>query len=312
MSVVLVVLGMAFLALPGALTGRGAGLAPADWCRHVALCLRAGRLALLAGLAMLAAPAALYSLGAHHVAHACHESFHAGMPVPWVAGWLAALVLARSTWRSWRARRRDAAAIERLRVPGWLGIHHRSAGVDVVRVPADEVIAYAVPGHPGQVVLSQRLAGALRADELDAVVGHERAHLRHGHHDLLRLAADLDARFGKLGLVRRSTAALRLAVERWADEDAATGPAGRAAVRRALAGTVAMVLEPAAGFTAPCTLAARLQALDAPPPRPSRAGRVLVSVPALVLGGAASAVVLAGSANPHHATLGLLALCPFD
>jgi hypothetical protein len=311
MSVVLVVLGLAFLALPGALAGRGASLGPADWCRHVSVCLRVGRVALLAGLAMLAAPAALYSLGAHHIAHACHDSFHAGMPIPWVAGWLAALVLAHSTWRSWRARHRDVAAIEHLRVPGWLGTHHRSGGVDVVRLPADEVVAYAVPGRPDQVVLSERLAEALGADELEAVVRHERAHLRHGHHDLLRLAADLDARFGELAPVRRSTAALRLAVERWADEDAATGPAGRAAVRRALAGTVAMALEPAAGFTAPCTLAARLQALDAPPPRPSLARRVLVAVPALVLAGAATAVVTAGSVNPHHATVGLLALCPF-
>lgn len=313
MSLVLVALGLALLALPGALAARGAALAPAEWCRTVAVSLRVGRVAVQLGLAMLAAPVLLEALGARGAAHTCHRSFHGGVPVPWLVGGMAAGLLALVTVRSLGAYRRDAHALDRLRVPRWLGSHRRSGGVDVVSLPTDEVVAYAVPGRPGQIVISSRLSGALAADELAAVVDHERAHLRHRHHALLRLAADLDARVPEVGFVRRSTGVLRLAVERWADEDAAAvTPAGRSAVRRALVGTVAVALDPAAGFTSPCTLVERLDALGTPPPRPGARLRMMAAAPAVALCAATAATLVAASTvATHHGFLGMVGLCIF-
>ena len=44
--------------------------------------------------------------------------------------------------------------------------------------------AYCIPGRQSRVVLSQGVLDALPADQLEAVVAHEEAHLR-GRHDLL-------------------------------------------------------------------------------------------------------------------------------
>lgn len=312
MSVVLVLLGVGLLVVPGWLATRGTRVAPAEWCRTVAVCLRTGRLAILIGLTMAAAPVVLHTLGAHHVAHACHQAAHWGVPVPWAAGWVATAALAVVARRSHVARRRDAETLARLRAPAWLGVHSDEHGVDVAVVPAGEALAYAVPGTPDQIVISSRLQNVLGVDELAAVLAHERAHLRHGHHGLLRLATDVDTSFGWSSSVRRSTAALRLAVERWADEEAAAAASGgRQAVRRALAGTVAVSLDTAAAFTSPCTLIERIQALDMPASRPGPRARVAAVGPGLVLCALAVMVVVGSAATTHHGVVGMLGFCVF-
>ncbi|KGN31693.1 peptidase M48 Ste24p [Knoellia sinensis KCTC 19936] len=56
---------------------------------------------------------------------------------------------------------------------------------DGIRVLAHATpTAYCLPGRRSRVVLTQGALAALPADELDAVIAHERAHLR-GRHDLL-------------------------------------------------------------------------------------------------------------------------------
>jgi hypothetical protein len=311
-SVLLLAVGLVLVALPRALGPLGARVAPSEWCRAVVVCLRVGRLSVRAGLAFAVLPPALRSVGAHEFAHACHRSMAAGLPVPPGAGWLAGLALAAAVLRSAATRRRNAAALGRLRVEPWLGRHHVDAGVDVVELPCAERLAYAVPGRPDQVVVSDGLLGALDDEEAEAVVRHERAHLRHRHHDALTLARDLEAWMGWFPPARASVATLRLAVERWADEEAGSASASaRPAVRRALVKTAALAVGPVPTFTDACTIAARLDALAATPPAPSIPVRVAATGPmlglcALAVGGLAGCAVVA-----HAGIDAVLAHCPF-
>jgi hypothetical protein len=310
MSVLLLAVGLVLVALPGALGSLGARVAPSEWCRAVIVCLRVGRLSVRAALAFAVVPLAFQAAGAHEFAHACHRSAHAGLPVPPGVGWLAALALAASVARSVGTRRRNAAALGRLRVEPWLGRHHVEAGVDVVELPCAERLAYAVPGRPDQVVVSDGLLGALDDEEAQAVLRHERAHLRHRHHDALTLARDLEAWMGWFPPARTSVAALRLAVERWADEDAGSASASaRPAVRRALVKTVALAVGPVPTFTDACTIAARLDALAATPPAPSVPVRLAATGPMLGLCAVVVGALVACVAVSHQGLDGLLRHC---
>jgi Zn-dependent protease with chaperone function len=275
-------------------------------------CLRVGRFAVHGGLALAALPPALELAGARAFAHACHRSVSAGVPAAPGIGGVAAVALAASVTGSVRARRRNAAALRRLRVEPWLGRHRAEGDVEVVTLPCAERLAYAVPGRPDQVVLSDGLLGALDDDEAEAVLRHESAHLRHGHHDALTLARDLEAWMGWFAPARASVAVLRLAVERWADEDAGgASPSARPAVRRALVKTVALAVGPAPAFTDAGTIAARLDALAATPPAPSVPVRVAATGPllgmcAVVVGGLGACALVA-----HEGAEGLLGRWPF-
>jgi Zn-dependent protease with chaperone function len=253
-SLLLLGLGLVLLALPGVLGTSGARLAPREWGRTTQACLRMGRLAIHAGLAFAALPAALAAAGAQGLAHACHPLAAGDLPLPLPVGGVAGLVLVVSTGRGVAARRRKAAALVRLRVEPWLGRHRVVDGVDVVTLPCAERVAYAVPGRPAQVVVSDGLLAGLDPDETEAVLRHERAHLHHRHHDALALAADIEMRLGWFPPARASAAVLRLAIERWADEDAgAASAAARPAVRTALLKTVGLMpTNPVPAFTDAC------------------------------------------------------------
>jgi hypothetical protein len=108
-----------------------------------------------------------------------------------------------------------------------------SATPEVVVVDDSLPFAYALFGWrrgSGKVVVSTGMLLALGAPELEAVLAHERAHLRH-HHALYQLAGDLATAMNPLlGETRRN---LDLVLERWADEEAA-GQTDRAVVADAL------------------------------------------------------------------------------
>jgi Zn-dependent protease with chaperone function len=92
--------------------------------------------------------------------------------------------------------------------------------------------AFALPGAPGRVVVSSGMLRALSADERQALLAHERAHLRH-HHHLFLLALQLAAAVNPL--LRPLTKTGAFALERWADEEAAAAVGDRALVARAIA-----------------------------------------------------------------------------
>jgi Zn-dependent protease with chaperone function len=106
----------------------------------------------------------------------------------------------------------------------------RGYATELIVLPQDEAEAYAVAGRPGRIVVSRGLLRRLGPAERLVVLEHERAHLRRRHHRhaltaLLAAAANpcLAAMPGALGL----------AIERWADEEAAA-MCGRAATASAL------------------------------------------------------------------------------
>jgi Zn-dependent protease with chaperone function len=81
----------------------------------------------------------------------------------------------------------------------------------------EQPIAYAAPGKPGCVVVSNGLLEALSPRERQVLFAHERAHLEQGHHRYLLIGALAVAVVPPL---RPLVEQLRLATERCADEAA--------------------------------------------------------------------------------------------
>jgi hypothetical protein len=111
----------------------------------------------------------------------------------------------------------------------------RRLGPDVgglVVIEDDEPDAYALPGLGGRVVVSTAMLRALSAGERRVLLAHEAAHLAH-HHHLWVQAADVASAANPF--LRPAARAVRVAVERWADEVAAGEVGDRALAARALA-----------------------------------------------------------------------------
>ena len=141
---------------------------------------------------------------------------------------VAATLLALGVVRSVVFGVRTVKARRRSRAEDWLGHHQPLDGVDLVVLPTDAPVAYNVPGRRPQIIISQGLRRQVDADLLRFVVDHERAHLRSRHNGVVLLAAALDAVFWFAPGAGRAALAMRLGVERTADEQAA----GTEAVRR--------------------------------------------------------------------------------
>lgn len=97
-----------------------------------------------------------------------------------------------------------------------LGHPDPTAGVLVLpdRTPA----AYCLPGRPGLVVCTSAALDDLRADELQAVLAHERAHLEGRHHHLLTRATALRSAFPFVPTFRLMQENLAALVEMRADD----------------------------------------------------------------------------------------------
>lgn len=132
---------------------------------------------------------------------------------------------------------------------------------------------------------------------------HEMVHARHRHHRYLLALAGIELAFAWYPPAKRGAVMVRLALERWADEEAGeTTGDGREGVRQALLGAAfRLVGRDVAAFGAADTLATRVRALDEPPPRSSprwvAAGYLAVSVAGVMavgsLGWAARMSILA-------------------
>ncbi|GAB3671726.1 M56 family metallopeptidase [Saccharopolyspora sp. ID03-671] len=100
-------------------------------------------------------------------------------------------------------------------------------------LPHPKPLAYSVAGIPPFVVATQGVRDELGAAEADAVIEHERAHLRGRHHMLVGLAEALAESVPWVPLTRHSPRLVRMAVELAADR-AAARTHSPAAVRSAL------------------------------------------------------------------------------
>ncbi|WP_037571148.1 M56 family metallopeptidase [Phaeacidiphilus oryzae] len=195
-----------------ALTATAVGLAAAG----------CAALGLLAGSALLHLPwiAALGHISLPLVDAMAPEAV---VPIGAAAGLLLAGVLA-SGLRTLRRQLRELAAARRL------AERHGSHG-DLVVLPDSAPDAYALPGAPGRVVISDGMLRALAPAEREVLLAHERAHLACRHHLFLSLA-ELAAAVHPL--LRPLRDAVRYSVERWADECAAAAVRDRRLTARAI------------------------------------------------------------------------------
>ncbi len=103
---------------------------------------------------------------------------------------------------------------------------------DLVVLDDGEPEAYALAGLPGRTVVTRSMLRALSGAERRALLAHESSHVDNFHFvyvTLAQLAATANPLLAPL------VPAVRLAVERWADEDAAAHVADRHVVATALA-----------------------------------------------------------------------------
>ncbi|MFI6647606.1 M56 family metallopeptidase [Streptomyces sp. NPDC050529] len=105
-----------------------------------------------------------------------------------------------------------------------------SAG-DLSVLDSPEPDAYALPGSPGRIVVTSGMLRTLDGPEREALLAHERAHLAGRHHYFLA-AGDLATRCHPAMSGLRE--AIGLAVERVADEAAATAVGDRNLTARAI------------------------------------------------------------------------------
>ena len=247
------------------------------WLRdiHPALAAKAIAVSLVGALVAtelvavsLGAPVLLRAVGAHGLAARCARmASHAVIGAPWI-GWVStvgALMLPMAVSFGYRRARLVQHAMSEVAL---LGRSTTLTGHRVIVVTSPNPVALCVAAYGGAVVVSDTLIEQLSGAELDAVVRHEQAHLKHSHHLLLRLAAAAECGLRAFPWARVATDQLRCSLERWADEEASgTELEARHTTRRALVG-VALAGLPVdvAAFGGLATVVERLAALDHPAP----------------------------------------------
>ena len=209
----------------------------------------------------------------------------ADLVVAWVAGLVTAVVAARLLLSG----HRTGTALRRLRRGHRERVDmvaRRDGGVSVL--DHDLPVAYCVPGMSGsRIVVSRSTLTSLSPRELDAVLEHERAHLRARHDLVLEAFAVLHRAFPRWVASAAARREVEVLVEVLAD---------RAAVRRGDRRALVAALLALAGSPAPAgmlgsagSLAARVEVLRDPAPHPVQAAVVtllataLLAVPTLVV-----------------------------
>jgi hypothetical protein len=309
MNLVLLAAGVTLVALPGWTASLGRRLPPRDWAFLSAVSLRTGLAAVRIALLVTAAPAVLRAAGVHGLADACHQLLGPIAPAGVFSAGVSLTAFVVIQARIVRVRRRCRHNIQRMRVEPWLGRHDDHGDHELIVVPTESSLAYAVNGNPPQIVVSDGLTRVLSPAEIAAVISHERCHLQHSHQRHLELARVTEAALAPFRAARRSSATLRLAVERWADE-AAAEQTDRASLRSALEKVVVSMLEAVPAFTTAETLRARLDALHTTPQPTPRHCRFATVTPAVTLTVVVGAALLTGVPPVHHGALSLLNYCP--
>jgi len=188
-------------------------------------------------------------------------------PVPQLIGVTAVVLLVSGVFRVVRVLRARRATTQELRA-----VCSSCGAGELAVVALAAPHAFAVPGRPGRILVTQGLLSVLDGNERRVVLAHERAHLQ-GRHHWLRAATEVSAALNPVLIpVREAVAFL---VERSADEHAAAVTGSRKLVAAAIA-KVALAGGADGGVRAwsaalpfvGCGVSARVAALHADPPRP--------------------------------------------
>lgn len=194
-----------------------------------------------------------------------------------LAALLAGVILVRLVWVTvrlgLRTRRRRARHAELLQLLDTADPDDRRMHVLTGPVP----MAYCIPGRSHKVVVTDATLALLDAAEVDAVIEHERAHLRARHDLVLEAFTALHASFPRFVRSRLALDAVHRLLEMLAD-DAAAARVGTDTLRSALA-----KLGSTAESSTIHARRARLQVVDAGHPQLAGAGAYLGAVAVLAL-----------------------------
>ena len=287
--------GLALIAMPGLCSKSGRSLQPAEWARTSLGCLAAGWLLIETTALLYAVPSMLTLVGGAHLDAFCDrmiQQFAPGGAPAIIAATVIAISLPALAIRAISQMRCSRRAIASEAVNG---LHSTHAGYDLITLPILEPIACSVRSATSQILISTGITGCLSDDQLTMVLNHEAAHLDHHHQAYLTVSGVIDRTLGWLPFVHISTAEVRLAIERWADEAASGTPgAERRTLRDALANVATTMIVPGVtGLSSLDTLAARLIALDHPSAHPTRKTRLAAYLPSgLTMLGVAVAMFL--------------------
>ncbi|WP_019855542.1 M56 family metallopeptidase [Actinopolyspora mortivallis] len=130
-----------------------------------------------------------------------------------------------------RSRQHTARRDEHLSLLRFLGIRE-ATDPRVFWLPENTPVAYSMGGRRGTVVATTGVTG-LDPPAREAILAHERAHLRGRHHELVALAEVLAWALPFVPLFRAAPTAVRVSVELAADT-AAVRVCGKEGLRRAL------------------------------------------------------------------------------
>lgn len=255
---------------------------------------------MLAGLTM-AAPSVIPSDGVSGLLHACLSAVRQAVSAP-RSTWLRLVgigvvvaVGARSVscllyglWNDHRRRARHMAMVT------MVGRSQREIGALVL--DRSEPVVYCLPGRGGRVVATTGALRRLTTAQLQAVLAHERAHLRGRHHLTLGAAQSLARAFPKISLFAVAAADTARLVEMRADDAAARrcGPRHVAEALVALADASAPTMALAATGVRTVQRVERLLADREPS---ARASGILLALVAVFVTGpvvSAAAPVLSG------------------
>lgn len=308
MASALVAAGLLLLALPVAARSVGRRIPSPEWARLCVAALFGGVLLVEVGLVLLAAPTVLRALGVPALAQACDRLVGPLTPLGATGGWTAALLAVLGATAAVQGWRRADAQVRGLGIERCLGTHHPAEGYEFVVLPTAEPVAYSVDHPAPQVVVSEGLLDTLAAPEVDAVVAHERAHLRLGHPRLLLGTAAVRHALRWWPPARGSHAVLRLALERWADDEATFDSAAREHLRAALVALASADHGDAvAAFSLADATLERIEALEGVPRAPVGL-HALLYAPGLA-GGLVALAATASWASQARLVLGMAGRC---
>ena len=217
MTALLLALGATALLRPGRSFARSSAGRPGRIALLDAVALAVGLLSIMLALGLSASVGVLHVLAGSELATYDGHLVPGGIVVSAASGVALSLLGSRLFGVVRRGRRgRRSAHADR-----WLGDHHDQGDHDLVVLPTTTAVAYSVRGARPQIVISRGFRDGVGPELLAFVVDHERAHLRGRHRAHLLVAVWVESLFGWIPAVARSALALRLTVERAADEEAA-------------------------------------------------------------------------------------------
>ena len=273
MSLLLTASVTALIAMPAVVRKLDRQPAPSERAKLEMISLVVGVGSLVVALSLCALPVLIDLAGLEARGLGTRHFFPGGS----VAGWISVAILGflLITWVLALVRHFEAnrSVLRELRLTSTA----QFAGVEVQVVPSDELLAMALANQGGVIVISQGVIDRLDGHQLEAVVRHEQAHIRHNHHWYLILADVVDRFLGVIPLTAKSTNALRLAVEQWADDEAAISTGDRQLISGAMRRIAGLPPAPTiAAFAHADLLAGRIRYLEDDRVPPTLTSRLLL------------------------------------